>query len=434
MDMPLPQPEVAAVVVEAARLPPLAGEAVFSARQIDFADLVRSPRLDAALKTVPGVSLFRRTGSDGGQSDHPGISLRSIAPSGAGRALVTLNGTPVNDPFGGWVIWSALPSEGLSGATIVRGAGAGAYGAGALTGVIALEERRLGQDQDFLSAGLGSFGWKRLTGIGGGEGLTLVGAIESGEGYRPVRGPSAGQVDTPTKFNSANISGQINGDLGGARAAIRLGGYEERRGAGLLGANSEAKGLDLSLTLAEVDEKSGWRLQAWARRSDLSNSSVAVGSGRALVTPAADQYSTPALGYGFNAALQGRGRSGPGRRGWTHGSPPAGLSSDSGSRTAPLHGVARAAAKQRSGDSYLDITRSSGPLIITGGFRLDEWRQNGGVRIERDLATGALTLDNPARDNSGTTATGRLGVQMDLSRRRLAQSRHLCWFSSTDTQ
>ena len=71
------------------------------------------------------------------------MSLRSIAGSGASRALVTLDGVPQNDPFGGWVIWSALPAETIGEAQVVRGAGAGPYGAGALTGVIALSSREL---------------------------------------------------------------------------------------------------------------------------------------------------------------------------------------------------------------------------------------------------------------------------------------------------
>src|SRR5262249_16665745 len=58
-----------------------------------------------------------------------------------GRALVTLDGVPQNDPFGGWVIWSSLSPEIVSGAEVVKGAGAGPYGAGALTGVVALFER-----------------------------------------------------------------------------------------------------------------------------------------------------------------------------------------------------------------------------------------------------------------------------------------------------
>src|SRR3954471_23721224 len=138
---PPPANEVEVVVVYPPRLAPLGGEAVFSAVQIGPEVLKQSPRLDQALESTPGVSLFRRTTSGSANPTTQGVSLRSIAPSGAGRALVTLDGAPVNDPFGGWVIWTALPPEGLEGANIVRGAGAGPYGAGALTGVVALQER-----------------------------------------------------------------------------------------------------------------------------------------------------------------------------------------------------------------------------------------------------------------------------------------------------
>src|SRR6201996_6844409 len=134
-------PSVEVVVVYPPRLPPLGGDAVFSAVQITPETLKDKPRIDEALETSPGFSLFRRTSSLSANPTTQGVSLRSIAGSGASRALVTLDGAPVNDPFGGWVIWTALPSEGIEGATIVRGAGAGPYGAGALTGVVALQER-----------------------------------------------------------------------------------------------------------------------------------------------------------------------------------------------------------------------------------------------------------------------------------------------------
>src|SRR6185503_16029007 len=138
---PPPANQVEVVVVYPPRLAPLGGEAAFSAVQVGPEILKATPRLDEALKQVPGVSLFRRTSSVAANPTTQGLSLRAIAPSGAGRALVTLDGAPQNDPFGGWVIWSALPPEGLDGVSIVRGAGAGAYGAGALTGVVALRER-----------------------------------------------------------------------------------------------------------------------------------------------------------------------------------------------------------------------------------------------------------------------------------------------------
>ena len=72
----------------------------------------------------------------------------------AGRTLVTLDGVPLNDPFGGWVIWSQAPTESLSGLDIVRGAGAGPWGAGALTGVIHLRERDSGWMRSGRSVGM----------------------------------------------------------------------------------------------------------------------------------------------------------------------------------------------------------------------------------------------------------------------------------------
>ncbi|WP_334164895.1 Plug domain-containing protein, partial [Phenylobacterium sp.] len=105
-DLPPPPPtNVEVVVVYPPRLAPLGGEAAFSAVQIGPEILQTTPRLDEALKRVPGVSLFRRTGSAAANPTTQGLSLRAIAPSGAGRALVTLDGAPQNDPFGGWVIW-----------------------------------------------------------------------------------------------------------------------------------------------------------------------------------------------------------------------------------------------------------------------------------------------------------------------------------------
>jgi len=183
-----PPPSVSTVVVEAPRLLPLAGRQAFSTAYYDAAELGAQARLDDALKTTPGVSLFRRTGSDAANPTIQGLSLRAIAPSGAGRALVTLDGAPQNDPFGGWVIWTSLPGEGLSGATVVRGAGAGPYGAGALTGVVALRERAAG-------GGLTSFtaevrerdGW-RAAGTFGTDHLLLTASGSRTDGYRPVRG------------------------------------------------------------------------------------------------------------------------------------------------------------------------------------------------------------------------------------------------------
>ncbi len=169
-ELPPPPANVEVVVVYPPRLAPLGGEAAFSAVQVGPEVFKTAPRLDEALKTVPGVSLFRRTGSVAANPTTQGLSLRSIAPSGAGRALVTLDGAPVNDPFGGWVIWTALPTEGLEGATVVRGAGAGPYGAGALTGVVALQERGARDGLGAFDVSAAERNGYRIAASGGGPG------------------------------------------------------------------------------------------------------------------------------------------------------------------------------------------------------------------------------------------------------------------------
>jgi len=81
---PPPAPDVEIVIVHPPRLAPLGGQAAFSVERIGPEALAGEPRLDEALKRAPGVSLFRRTASDAANPTTQGLSLRSIAPSGAG--------------------------------------------------------------------------------------------------------------------------------------------------------------------------------------------------------------------------------------------------------------------------------------------------------------------------------------------------------------
>src|SRR4051794_34446727 len=95
------------VVVRANRFAVFRGDTAFSAVDIDKTGLSRGDSVDQTLKLASQASLFRRSSSLTANPTIQGLSLRAIAPSGAGRALVTLDGIPQNDPFGGWVIWAA---------------------------------------------------------------------------------------------------------------------------------------------------------------------------------------------------------------------------------------------------------------------------------------------------------------------------------------
>jgi len=68
--------------------------------RLDATQIGASPQPDEALEQVPGPSLFRRNSSLSANPSAQGVSLRSIAPSASGRALVTLDGVLQNDPLG----------------------------------------------------------------------------------------------------------------------------------------------------------------------------------------------------------------------------------------------------------------------------------------------------------------------------------------------
>jgi outer membrane receptor protein involved in Fe transport len=416
-----PAPVVQEVIVRGARLPPAAGDPAFSIIRLDRADLERQPRLDEALKQTPGVSLFRRTSSAGANPTTQGLSLRSVAPSGAGRALVLLDGVPQNDPFGGWVIWTGLPSEGLASAAIVRGAGAGAYGAGALTGTVSLSSLDARDAPLRADAFVGELESRRAALAVGGPVTSRVGALgvfaaESTGGWIPVR-ERRGAADAPLELDAVSGSVKLETEVGGAAAAARLAAFTEDREAGLVGAGSRAQGVQGSLTLAKVPEpgRFGWRLQAWATGSDLQNRSAAVAAGRTGTTPANDQYETPAWGAGANAALRRSGEAGE----WEVGADLRVTDGEVRERFRVMAGsftrVRAAGGRTVTAGAYVDGTRRSGPWLMTAGARADVWEASDARRIERDTATGALTLDARPEGRREVVPTARAGLRRELA-------------------
>jgi outer membrane receptor protein involved in Fe transport len=160
--------------------------------------------LDGVLRQVPGFSLFRRSDSRTANPTSQGVSLRGSGASGASRALVLYDGVPLNDAFGGWVYWDRIPRTEIGSVEMLRGAGTGLYGSGALSGVVALNpalhpgpnvslETTAGTDNtDAATASLDAdFGRWRLG--------TAVEAFQT-DGYVPIPAESRGAVDRPTNL------------------------------------------------------------------------------------------------------------------------------------------------------------------------------------------------------------------------------------------
>jgi outer membrane receptor protein involved in Fe transport len=418
IDLP---PAVETIVVQPARLPPAAGDAAFSIVEINADKLGAQPWLDEALTSTPGVSLFRRTSSLGANPTTQGISLRSVAGSGASRALVTLDGVPQNDPFGGWVIWSSLPSEIVEDVRIVRGAGAGPYGAGALTGVIALDEVTTVPGGFAGELAVGEMDYRRGAAVvDAGSGATrLVTSLtaQHSDGWIPIEARARGDADSPLALDAINGSARFQTEVGSAVVAVRASAYREKRDGGLRYVVSRSEGWSGSVTVASAptDQALGWRVQGWIRESDLVNTSASVAAGRDVTTPANNQYATPATGYGFNAAV----RRAAANYSWELG---ADLRFADGA-TNEMYSFMNGAFTRRRiaggetfvGGAYAEASRSTGDWLFTGGVRLDRWKSYNGNRLETMIATGATILDDSPADKSGTVPTGRLGARLALA-------------------
>ncbi len=414
IDQPPPAPP-AIVVVRAARLPTPVGDRAFSVVRVTPHVLATSDRLDHALGTIAGFSLFRRTSSLGANPTTQGVSLRAIAGSGASRALVTLDGVPQNDPFGGWVIWTGLPPEAVASAALVRGAGAGPYGAGALTGVVALEQPTAVPGHIAGDVEGGSLGYARAAAIteidAGPTRAFFDGSAETSDGWVPVR-QGRGAADRPLNLDDWSLAERIETDVGPAVLSERITGFQEDRGAGTVFAGSRVRGGQASVTLVQAPSTGalGWRVQGWVSTSNLANTTASVSANRNVATLADNQYATPAMGYGLNAAL----RRAEAAYTWEIGADVRAFYGGSREQLFTLgqpSGARSAGGGEAVAGLYAEGSRNLGPWLLTGGVRLDGWE----VYDSSLIQTGSTTLNQHPGDRGGVVPTGRLGLRRDLA-------------------
>ncbi len=409
------------VVVHATRFATYRGDADFSHVDLDSAALADAPVLDDALKTEAQASLFRRSSSLSANPTVQGLSLRAIGPSGAGRALVTLDGIPQNDPFGNWVIWAAIPQGAVDRVHVLRGSGGGAYGAGALTGVVDLGLPSPRQTPTYGRLQVGEGGNIREDlGFAVGD-VALHASDQTLHGDVPVRAPQRGAADVPTHGRDRSVL--MNAEVPLCKSAdcgalsMLAGAYDSRRNTGLAGATALSSGDQYSLSYGRQphDGRIGYRVQLWHDDSNLSNTSVSVGAGRATATLSNNQFKTPAHGTGFNAAIRGdtaalewevgvdgRQQSGESRETYSYvaGAP---------TRLRVSGGEAQLVGAYAQG-SYL-----TGPWSLTGALRLDRWDSSDGHRRETVLATGVTSLDLRTPNQGETVTSGRLGAGYALN-------------------
>ena len=416
--------ELAPLVVTAARAPQAADTLPLAVDLFTAAELHDSPSLtlDDVLRGSAAFSLFRRSGSLTANPTAQGVSLRGLAPSGTSRALVLLDGVPLNDPFGGWVPWSAVNRADLERVELVRGGGSGAWGNAALGGTIQLLSRPPAGDSAEVAASFGSFNTRsaeaELTHTTGGTTVRVSAEAFATDGVYLVQRP--GPVDRPAESNHERAQLDLRHRLNPAVALTVTARYfAEDRGNGTpLQTNLSHLGFFSAALQGNPATDTTWSAVAYAQTQTFESSFSSVNATRTAETPANNQFDVPATAAG--AALT-----------WTH-------QSVSGGTTTAGADARWVEGETREDYSYSAVTRhftrrrfAGGEQAFTGAFvqheqalpaglhlslgaRLDYWRNYDGHRRELDQASGTSTRDDHYAATEGVQFSPSAGLVWPL--------------------
>ena len=424
------------MVISATRSPAAPAEIPFSVTVLSGETLRATPTatLDDALRSVPGFSLFRRSGSLTANPTAQGVSLRGLGPSGASRSLVLLDGVPLNDPFGGWVAWTKVPRETLSGAEVVRGGGATAWGNAALGGIVQLFTESSLTNCGRFSATFGDFSLRSaelsVNQVIGRGTLQISGNDFATDGFVLVAPEDRGPIDLAAASRHHWLNArwsQSVGTKGELTVSART--FAETRGNGTpYQRNSSRENFGSVAFTTQSTEKFSWSALAYAQDQTFASTFSSVNAARTTETPASNQYAVPAtaLGAAWTGVWQGENQA----------------RTSAGLDYRQVRGETREHFTFASGD-FTRERIAGGAQNITGlfvlherplapdwrgtlGARLDFWHERNGHRRETTRATGAVLRDDlyPNLDGAEFSPSAGLVWQLAKAWRLRAAAQH----------
>ncbi len=372
-------------------------------------------RLDSQLAAQPGLTLFRRANSLTAHPTTQGLAMRGVGASAAGRVLVTLDGVPMGDPFGGWVFWSAFAADDLAEVAILPGGSAGAFGAQALSGAVDIRSRRAGGVRPAFEGWFGangSFSLSGRTGFALGEtNMALSAGHFQTDGDYLVGAQARGPVDVPAASEASHASLKLEREFGAVSARGTLRYFREERTNGLALATNSTEAVDASLTLTGLAGDGQWEVVSYYRTRTFENVFSSARDERSTEIAVLDQYDVPAWGAGMLARLKFGGfeLGLDGRR----------MSGETNERYRNL-GDGFTRARTAGGDqwtlgAYGELSHDADWGSLSATLRLDRWRTYNGERLERDTISGDVLLDDMVPARSGWQPSARLGAIVALT-------------------
>lgn len=377
-------------------------------------DTTDNTRLDVILGQFPGIGLFRRANSLTAHPTTQGLTMRGVGANAAGRVLVTLDGVPQNDPFGGWVYWAALNAASVGDATIFSGGGSGAFGAQALAGALELRSAYARRGEGFVQ---GWYGSNDSLNVMGRTSFTadklsvslMAGYFETGGDFLFAE-DQRGTIDVSAASDASFVAAQLALETRTVDIRGMLRYMKEERTNGLSLATNSTEAIDASLTLsggADVD----WELVTYYRTRDFANMFVSAREDRTVERPVLDQFDVPAWGAGFLARAQFEGLEFgvDGRR----------MNGETNERFRNL-GAGFTRQRRAGGDQWIlgvygEYGNEVGDTAYSATFRMDRWRTFGGERVEANITDGNLVREDDIPDRGDWIWSGRVGLDQRLT-------------------
>ena len=407
-------PEIVVTALPAAR-----GDAAYDIVTIPHDRLTGSAsnRIEDVLRDVAGFQQFRRTDSRTANPASQGATLRALGGNASSRALVVLDGAPVADPFAGYIPWFALAPERFGEVRVTRGAGAGAFGTGALAGTIELRSAdaatlpHLQAEADYGSRNAVSANAVGSTTLGAGS-VSVFGRYDRGDGYVIIPANQRGPADIAARYRQGSAGFHAEAPLSDdTRLLVNALGFQDDRVRGIAGNATSITGVDTSARLLGTGRWQ-WEALAYLQSIRFSNTVIALDPTRSIGTPSLDQYNTPATGLGGKVELR----------------PPIGggidlrvgvdLRDETGRTEERSRYLLGRYTRLRQGGGHNQVVggyveTSVEPLdgvTLTGGGRLDHWRIAGGFLREIDAQTFVPTITDLPKDREHWEPTGRGGI------------------------
>ena len=271
------------VVVAATRIPMAPSRISAAATVLTQDDIRRTPfhsgtQIDDLLRYVPTVqpSLL------GSRYNHPTAQFVSIRGLGTRRALVLLDGVPLNDGFGGWINWGLVPDR-VERVEIIPGGGSNLYGTWAMGGIINIisqsDRPKTGASAD-MSGGLFGTNIQSVRAQYGNNrtGLTLGYRRFDTTGFLTVPSYQRGPVDEPVGSEHHQFTGRVSHELTSHTIATISGTYyrEDRSFGTPLSQGSRTIGTVSFGLKGDLGIRGVWETKTFAQWQTFNNQSAAV--------------------------------------------------------------------------------------------------------------------------------------------------------------